>query len=152
MFVAGAMVQSSGERGMPRALQAAAPRRVGARQLPVAAAVAALGIVYGDIGTSPLYAFKQAAAAGGALSPNSRIKSPAVIIPAIGFRSEGRLRYCCLGVFPANPARRNASAIASPLAGTGLLRPARVSADRKRFSDSVGGISARAVDGRASRA
>jgi len=84
--------------------------------------------------------------------PNSRITSPAVIIPAIGFSPEGQLRYCCLGVFPANPARRNASAIASPLAGTGLLRPARVSADRKRFSDSVGGISARAVDGRASRA
>jgi hypothetical protein len=84
--------------------------------------------------------------------PNSRITSPAVIIPAIGFRLQGPLPYCCLGVFPANPARRNASAIASPLAGTGLLRPARVSADRKRFSDSVGGISARAVDGRASRA
>src|SRR5512133_2325988 len=33
------------------------------------AAVAALGIVYGDIGTSPLYAFKQAANAGGTLSP-----------------------------------------------------------------------------------
>jgi KUP system potassium uptake protein len=34
-----------------------------------AAAVAALGIVYGDIGTSPLYAFKQAADAAGPLSP-----------------------------------------------------------------------------------
>jgi KUP system potassium uptake protein len=32
------------------------------------AALAALGIVYGDIGTSPLYAFKQAASAGGALT------------------------------------------------------------------------------------
>ncbi len=31
-------------------------------------ALAALGIVYGDIGTSPLYAFKQAATAGGALT------------------------------------------------------------------------------------
>ena len=67
-------------------------------------------------------------------------------------RFAARLRYCRPGVFPANPARRNASAIASPLAGTGLLRPARVSADRRRFSDSLGGISARAVDGRASRA
>ena len=36
-----------------------------------AAAVAALGIVYGDIGTSPLYAFKQAAeAAGGVTETN----------------------------------------------------------------------------------
>src|SRR6059058_1121419 len=99
---------SSGGGGMARALHAAALPQAETRQLPAAAALAALGIVYGDIGTSPLYAFKQAAAAGGTLSPNSRIKSPAVIIPAIGFRSEGRLRYCCLGVFPANPARRNA--------------------------------------------
>ena len=39
----------------------------GARQLPKAAALGALGIVYGDIGTSPLYALKEAAkaAAGG---------------------------------------------------------------------------------------
>ena len=37
--------------------------------IPFPAAVAALGIVYGDIGTSPLYAFKQAANAGGTLSP-----------------------------------------------------------------------------------
>ncbi len=35
------------------------------------AALAALGIVYGDIGTSPLYAFKQAAAAGGTLVPET---------------------------------------------------------------------------------
>jgi len=33
------------------------------------AAVAALGIVYGDIGTSPLYALKQAVAAGGTPTP-----------------------------------------------------------------------------------
>src|SRR3954464_4127471 len=38
-------------------------------RIPLPAAVAALGIVYGDIGTSPLYAFKQAASAGGTLSP-----------------------------------------------------------------------------------
>ena len=56
---------------MPRALQAAALPRVEPRQLPAAASLAALGIVYGDIGTSPLYAFKQAAAAGGRLSPEA---------------------------------------------------------------------------------
>src|SRR5919206_1660259 len=42
-----------------------------APRLPTAATLAALGIVYGDIGTSPLYAFKQAAGAGGALSPET---------------------------------------------------------------------------------
>ena len=34
-------------------------------------ALTALGIIYGDIGTSPLYAFKQAAQAGGTLSPDT---------------------------------------------------------------------------------
>jgi KUP system potassium uptake protein len=46
------------------------PRR-DARPAPAATALTALGIVYGDIGTSPLYAFKQAALAGGTLSPNT---------------------------------------------------------------------------------
>ena len=36
-----------------------------------AATLTALGVVYGDIGTSPLYALKQAAEAGGALSTES---------------------------------------------------------------------------------
>jgi KUP system potassium uptake protein len=54
---------------MLRALQVTALPRGETRQLPAAAALAALGIVYGDIGTSPLYAFKQAAAAGGTISP-----------------------------------------------------------------------------------
>jgi KUP system potassium uptake protein len=40
-------------------------------QLATTAAVAALGIVYGDIGTSPLYAFKQAADAAGTVSPET---------------------------------------------------------------------------------
>ncbi len=42
-----------------------------ARQLPVAAALGALGIVYGDIGTSALYGLKQAAQAAGTPSPES---------------------------------------------------------------------------------
>ena len=42
-----------------------------AENRPVGLALAALGIVYGDIGTSPLYAFKQAVQAGGAVSPDS---------------------------------------------------------------------------------
>ena len=56
---------------MARTLQAAALPQIETRQLPAAAALAALGIVYGDIGTSPLYAFKQAADAGGTLSPET---------------------------------------------------------------------------------
>ena len=38
---------------------------------PAGLALAALGIVYGDIGTSPLYAFKQSVQAGGPVSPDS---------------------------------------------------------------------------------
>jgi KUP system potassium uptake protein len=56
---------------MAEILQAASlPQREAARPLS-AAALGALGIVYGDIGTSPLYAFKQAAEAGGTLSPET---------------------------------------------------------------------------------
>jgi len=50
---------------MSRILQAVAlASHNDAAQLPAAAALAALGIVYGDIGTSPLYALEQAAAGG----------------------------------------------------------------------------------------
>jgi KUP system potassium uptake protein len=55
------------------------PRR-GTLQLPTAAALAALGVVYGDIGTSPLYAFKQAADAGGTLSPETIMGVVSVIL------------------------------------------------------------------------
>ena len=58
---------------------------------------------------------------------------------------EARCAYCRPGVIPTNPARRNASAIASPPAGPGLLRSARVSARRRRFSDPDAAISARGV-------
>jgi KUP system potassium uptake protein len=43
------------------------PRRT--RRLPAFAALTALGVVYGDIGTSVLYGFNQAANAAGAISP-----------------------------------------------------------------------------------
>src|ERR1700734_2507689 len=56
---------------MTEVLQAADPARPGALRVPLPAALAALGIVYGDIGTSPLYAFKQAADSGGTLSPET---------------------------------------------------------------------------------
>jgi KUP system potassium uptake protein len=49
---------------------AALPRH-DVKPLAAAAALTALGIVYGDIGTSPLYAFKQAAQASGAPTPET---------------------------------------------------------------------------------
>jgi KUP system potassium uptake protein len=55
-------------------------RQPGVRLLPAATALAALGVVYGDIGTSPLYAFKQAADAGGRLSPETIIGIVSVIL------------------------------------------------------------------------
>ena len=59
--------------GMAETSPAAALPEHHAPRLPAGAALAALGIVYGDIGTSPLYAFKQAAEAGGAPSPETII-------------------------------------------------------------------------------
>ena len=49
----------------------ALPTVLAARGRPLGLALAALGIVYGDIGTSPLYALKQAIQAGGAPGPES---------------------------------------------------------------------------------
>ena len=43
--------------------------------IPTAATIGALGVVYGDIGTSPLYALKEAAKAatgqGGTITPDA---------------------------------------------------------------------------------
>ena len=50
------------------------------KRLPAAVALVALGIVYGDIGTSPLYAFKQAAQAGGTLVPDSILGVASLIL------------------------------------------------------------------------
>jgi KUP system potassium uptake protein len=59
-----------GGAGVAETLHAASlPRQVTGRQ--AAAALAVLGIVYGDIGTSPLYAFKLAATAAGTISPEA---------------------------------------------------------------------------------
>src|SRR5580693_3774775 len=65
---------------MARTLQAAALPQIEGRQLPAAATLAALGIVYGDIGTSPLYGFKQAADASGAITPETIIGIASVIL------------------------------------------------------------------------
>jgi KUP system potassium uptake protein len=65
---------------MARTLQAAALPRIETRQLPAGAALAALGIVYGDIGTSALYGFKQAADAAGTPSPETIMGIVSVIL------------------------------------------------------------------------
>jgi KUP system potassium uptake protein len=65
---------------MASTLQAAALSRHDTKQLPAAAALVALGIVYGDVGTSPLYAFKQAAQAGGTLSPDTILGVASLIL------------------------------------------------------------------------
>ena len=50
---------------MTQALQTDLAPTEHARKLPAVAVLTALGVVYGDIGTSPLYGLKQAIAAGG---------------------------------------------------------------------------------------
>jgi KUP system potassium uptake protein len=58
----------------------AAPRSHRERQLPAFAALTALGVVYGDIGTSVLYGFKQAADAAGTISSESTLGVVSVIV------------------------------------------------------------------------
>jgi len=65
---------------MDTTLQPAALPGQDRRLLPAGAALVALGIVYGDIGTSPLYAFKQAAQAGGTLSPDTILGVASLIL------------------------------------------------------------------------
>jgi KUP system potassium uptake protein len=65
---------------MEKALEAAVLHRRGALQLPAAGALAALGVVYGDIGTSALYGFKQAADAAGTISPEATMGIVSVIV------------------------------------------------------------------------
>src|SRR3984893_14980288 len=74
------LVEVGEDAGMARTLQAAALPRIEARQVPAAAPPTALGIVYGDIGTSALYGFKQAADAAGATSPETIMGIVSVIL------------------------------------------------------------------------
>src|SRR5580700_12193025 len=58
--------------GAMAVIHAGMPKRAGI--FPVTATLGALGVVYGDIGTSPLYALKEAARAasgGGQLAPEA---------------------------------------------------------------------------------
>jgi KUP system potassium uptake protein len=68
---------------MESIVQSPALRRHDLRQLPSAAALTALGVVYGDIGTSALYGFKQAADAAGTVSPETIMGIVSVIFWAL---------------------------------------------------------------------
>src|SRR6201998_2624887 len=61
-------------------IEAKTLRRRGAQCLPAAAALTALGVVYGDIGTSALYGFKQGAEAAGTISPETNMGIASVIL------------------------------------------------------------------------
>ena len=63
-----------------RAAQLPRPER---RLIPAAATLTALGVVYGDIGTSTLYGFKQAADAAGRIAPETIIGIVSVIVWAL---------------------------------------------------------------------
>src|SRR3974390_983770 len=67
-------VQTCGTKGggirLAKTLQIAGLPRQEARKQPAAAVLTALGVVYGDIGTSTLYGLKQAVQAGGSPSPD----------------------------------------------------------------------------------
>jgi len=65
---------------MEKALEGVALPRRGSLKLPTAAALTALGVVYGDIGTSALYGFKQAADAAGTISPDTTMGIVSVIL------------------------------------------------------------------------
>jgi KUP system potassium uptake protein len=65
---------------MASTIQSAALLGRDTRPQRVAAALTALGIVYGDIGTSPLYAFKQAAQAGGTSSSDTILGVASLIL------------------------------------------------------------------------
>jgi KUP system potassium uptake protein len=68
---------------METVAEAAAPAQQGARAWPIAAAVTALGVVYGDIGTSALYGFKQAAESAQTRSPEATMGIVSVIFWAL---------------------------------------------------------------------
>ena len=65
---------------MAETIQTAVLPRQDARKQPAFTALAALGVVYGDIGTSTLYGLKQAAEAGGAPTPDSVMGIVSVIL------------------------------------------------------------------------
>ena len=65
---------------MDKALQTAGMPAGRATKKPALLALAALGVVYGDIGTSTLYGLKQAVEAGGTPTPESVLGIVSVIL------------------------------------------------------------------------
>jgi KUP system potassium uptake protein len=68
---------------MPDTLQTAVLPYQGPGKRPVVMALAALGVVYGDIGTSTLYGLKQAVEAGGTPTPETVVGIVSVILWSI---------------------------------------------------------------------
>src|SRR5215471_10589449 len=68
---------------MANTIQAARLPRQDTRKQIAAAVLTALGVVYGDIGTSPLYALKQAVGAGGEPTPDTVIGTVSLIFWAL---------------------------------------------------------------------
>jgi KUP system potassium uptake protein len=68
---------------MAQVLQAEGRLRRAPQKLPTAAVLTALGVVYGDIGTSTLYGLKQAVDAGGAATPETVIGTVSLIFWAL---------------------------------------------------------------------
>jgi KUP system potassium uptake protein len=68
---------------MAQVLQIEGTPRQYPRKLPAAAVLTALGVVYGDIGTSTLYGLKQAVEAGGAPTPETVIGTVSLIFWAL---------------------------------------------------------------------
>ena len=68
---------------MAQALQTEVTPRQSPRKLPAAAALTALGVVYGDIGTSTLYGLKQAVDAAGEPTPDKVMGIVSLILWAL---------------------------------------------------------------------
>ena len=68
---------------MAQVLQAEARPRQDPQKLPAAVVLTALGVVYGDIGTSTLYGLKQAVGAGGSPTPETIIGTVSLIFWAL---------------------------------------------------------------------
>src|SRR6516165_6087891 len=68
---------------MTQALQTGVMPRHDLPRLPAIAVLTALGVVYGDIGTSPLYGLKQAIDAGGGPAPETVMGVVSLIIWAL---------------------------------------------------------------------
>ena len=98
-----------------------------ARSIPAVAALTALGIVYGDIGTSPLYAFKQAAQVGGAPSPDTVLGVLSVIVWSLVLIVS--LKYAILILRADNHGEGGIVALLALLDARNA--PARVTADRR---------------------